>query len=190
MARVAVYVTPKAGILDPQGVTIERALPALGFEGVSQVRVGRYITLEVEGAEGEELNAQIESMSRRLLANPIIEDFFVEIVDDREYPHESCGGSEEVIVGEENTPRKAGEHAASPWTAADPYASGEEAAEGGEPEAEGDEDFEKGKEGVITSEDKPPSKAGEHAASPWTAADPFASGKEEVAKEDREAGKE
>src|SRR5665648_464748 len=187
MARVAIYVTPKAGILDPQGVTIERALPALGFEGVSAVRVGRYITLEIEGAEGDELNAQVESMSRRLLANPIIEDFFVEIVGDQEYPHDSCGGSEEVIVGEENKPRKAGEHAASPWTAADPYASGQEETEA---DAEGNEDFEKGKEGVITSEDKPPRKAGEHAASPWTAADPFASGKEEVAKEDREAGKE
>ncbi len=187
MARVAVYVTPKAGILDPQGVTIERALPALGFQGVSEVRVGRYITLEIDGAEGDELNAQVESMSRRLLANPIIEDFFVEIVDDREYPHESCGGSEEVIVGEENTPRKAGEHAASPWTAADPYASGQEQTGS---EAEGNEDFEKGKEGVITPEDKPPRKAGEHAGSPWTAADPFAAGKEEVDKENREAGKE
>ena len=49
--KAKVYITPKAGILDPQGLTIERSLPALGFEGVSNVRVGKYIELELPDGE-------------------------------------------------------------------------------------------------------------------------------------------
>ncbi|MDQ3721829.1 MAG: phosphoribosylformylglycinamidine synthase subunit PurS [Actinomycetota bacterium] len=64
---------PKAGILDPQGVAVERALPALGFEGVSNVHVGRLIELEIEDP------SQLESMCEKLLANPLIEDY--EILD-------------------------------------------------------------------------------------------------------------
>ena len=64
-----VLVRPKPGILDPQGKAVERALPALGFEGVSEVRVGRLIELHVEDP------AQLEAMCERLLANPLIEDY-------------------------------------------------------------------------------------------------------------------
>ncbi len=64
-----VLVRPKAGILDPQGVAVERALPALGFEGVSNVHVGRLIELEIEDS------SQLESMCEMLLANPLIEDY-------------------------------------------------------------------------------------------------------------------
>ncbi len=64
-----VLVRPKAGILDPQGVAVERALPALGFEGVSDVRIGRLIELEIEDP------SQLESMCEKLLANPLIEDY-------------------------------------------------------------------------------------------------------------------
>jgi phosphoribosylformylglycinamidine synthase len=64
-----VLVRPKAGILDPQGVAVERALPALGFEGVSNVHVGRLIELEIEDP------SQLESMCEMLLANPLIEDY-------------------------------------------------------------------------------------------------------------------
>jgi phosphoribosylformylglycinamidine synthase len=64
-----VLVRPKAGILDPQGVAVERALPALGFEGVSNVHVGRLIELEIEDP------SQLESMCEKLLANPLIEDY-------------------------------------------------------------------------------------------------------------------
>jgi len=79
MYKVSVYVTPKKGILDPQGATIERALPALGHTGVGQIRVGRFITLEVEGDEREAVSAEVDSMCRRLLANPIIEDYSFEL---------------------------------------------------------------------------------------------------------------
>jgi phosphoribosylformylglycinamidine synthase len=64
-----VLVRPKAGILDPQGVAVERALPALGFEGVANVHVGRLIELDIEDP------GQLEAMCEKLLANPLIEDF-------------------------------------------------------------------------------------------------------------------
>jgi phosphoribosylformylglycinamidine synthase PurS subunit len=64
-----VLVRPKAGILDPQGVAVERALPALGFEGVCNVHVGRLIELEIEDP------SQLESMCEKLLANPLVEDY-------------------------------------------------------------------------------------------------------------------
>jgi phosphoribosylformylglycinamidine synthase subunit PurS len=68
-SRARVLVRPKAGILDPQGVAVERALPALGFEGVSNVHVGRLIELDIEDP------SQLPAMCEKLLANPLIEDF-------------------------------------------------------------------------------------------------------------------
>ncbi len=70
--RARVLVRPKEGILDPQGQAVERALPALGFTGVSGVRVGRLIELEVEDPD------QLPAMCERLLANPLIEDWEIE----------------------------------------------------------------------------------------------------------------
>ena len=69
MSRVRVLIRPKAGILDPQGQTVERALPALGFEGVSNVHVGRLVELDVED------ESQLDAMCQKLLANPLIEDY-------------------------------------------------------------------------------------------------------------------
>jgi phosphoribosylformylglycinamidine synthase PurS subunit len=71
--RVRVLIRPKAGILDPQGQAVERALPALGFTGVAKVHVGRLVELDVQDA------AQLPSMCERLLTNPLIEDY--EIVE-------------------------------------------------------------------------------------------------------------
>ncbi len=76
--NVRVYVTPKQGILDPQGATVERALPALGFQGVKDVRIGRFIELTLDmpqGATPEAADALVDDMCKRLLANPIIEDY-------------------------------------------------------------------------------------------------------------------
>jgi phosphoribosylformylglycinamidine synthase subunit PurS len=67
--RARVLIRTKAGILDPQGQAVERALPALGFSGVSGVHVGRLVELEVEDS------SQLPSMCERLLANPLIEDY-------------------------------------------------------------------------------------------------------------------
>ncbi len=65
-------IRPKEGILDPQGKAVERALPALGFEGISHVRVGRMVELEAENG------ADLERLCEQLLANPLVEDFEVE----------------------------------------------------------------------------------------------------------------
>jgi phosphoribosylformylglycinamidine synthase subunit PurS len=70
--RARVLVRPKAGILDPQGKAVERALPALGFDGVANVHVGRLIELEVEDP------TDLEAMCQKLLANPLIEDFEIQ----------------------------------------------------------------------------------------------------------------
>ncbi|MGI8731574.1 MAG: phosphoribosylformylglycinamidine synthase subunit PurS [Solirubrobacteraceae bacterium] len=72
--RARVLVRPKAGILDPQGVAVERALPALGFDGATNVHVGRLIELDVEDP------SQLAQMCEKLLVNPLIEDY--EIVED------------------------------------------------------------------------------------------------------------
>ena len=69
-------IRPKEGILDPQGKAVERALPALGFEDVSHVRVGRMVELEA-GDEDE-----IAALTEKLLANPLIEDFEIEVLED------------------------------------------------------------------------------------------------------------
>lgn len=79
MFKVSVYVTPKAGVVDPQGAVVERALPALGHASAKNVRIGRYITLDVEGTDVEKVRADVDDMCRRLLANPIIEDYRFEV---------------------------------------------------------------------------------------------------------------
>ena len=68
-------IRPKQGILDPQGVAVERALPALGFAGVANVHVGRLVELDVEDAE------QLQPMCEKLLANPLVEDYEVQLLD-------------------------------------------------------------------------------------------------------------
>jgi len=72
--KAKVLIRPKQGILDPQGKAVERALPALGFEGVSDVRVGRLVELETDDLDS------LPALCEKLLANPLIEDF--EIVTD------------------------------------------------------------------------------------------------------------
>ncbi|MFN8174705.1 MAG: phosphoribosylformylglycinamidine synthase subunit PurS [Solirubrobacteraceae bacterium] len=74
--RARVLVRPKAGILDPQGQAVERALPALGFEGVENVHVGRLIELDVPDPE------RLGEMCERLLANPLIEDYEIQVEGD------------------------------------------------------------------------------------------------------------
>ncbi len=73
--RALIDVMLKEGILDPQGQTVERNLPSLGFEGVSGVRIGKHIELEIEGESRDAIQAQVEAMARRLLSNPVIEEF-------------------------------------------------------------------------------------------------------------------
>jgi phosphoribosylformylglycinamidine synthase PurS subunit len=81
VARVTVM--PKAGISDPQGQTIERTLPALGFDGVSDVRMGKTISLAVNASSRADARARVEAMCERLLANPVIESYDIAMEDDR-----------------------------------------------------------------------------------------------------------
>jgi phosphoribosylformylglycinamidine synthase subunit PurS len=76
--RATVLVRPKAGILDPQGEAVERSLRQLGF-AVREARVGRVIDVEVEADGREEARRQIKAMCERLLANPLIERFEIEL---------------------------------------------------------------------------------------------------------------
>ncbi len=78
--EVRIEVGHRPGILDPQGGVIERALPALGYGNVSHVRVGKSIRLAVDATDEASARAQVDEMCRRLLANPVIEDFAVEIM--------------------------------------------------------------------------------------------------------------
>jgi phosphoribosylformylglycinamidine synthase subunit PurS len=80
--RATVLVRPKPGILDPQGEAVENSLRQLGFP-VAQARVGRVVDLDVEAGDAEEARAKLAEMCERLLANPLIESYEIEIRDRR-----------------------------------------------------------------------------------------------------------
>jgi phosphoribosylformylglycinamidine synthase len=80
LARV--YVTPKRGILDPQGKAVEHSLHALGFGEVADVRVGKYIELRLRDLTREAAATRVREMCERLLANGVIEDFRVEVAEE------------------------------------------------------------------------------------------------------------
>lgn len=71
---VQVETRPRAGIADPEGSTIERSLPALGFEGIEDVRVGKSFRFHVEAADEAAATALVEDVCARFLTNPVIED--------------------------------------------------------------------------------------------------------------------
>ena len=76
--RFAVNVTPKPGILDPQGRAVEGSLGHLGIEGVSAVRVGRRVELTVEADDAAAARAVVERLASELLSNPLIEAYVVD----------------------------------------------------------------------------------------------------------------
>ena len=76
--RFAVNVTPKPGILDPQGKAVERSLPHLGIAGVSRVRVGRRVEMTVDAADEAAARALVDRLAGELLSNPLMEQFAVE----------------------------------------------------------------------------------------------------------------
>ncbi|MFL3020056.1 MAG: phosphoribosylformylglycinamidine synthase, purS protein [Acidimicrobiales bacterium] len=77
---VRIEVSPRDGIANPEGSTIERALPALGFEMTGNVRVGKVIRLQVEADSVDEAHSLVEDMCNRFLTNPVIEDALVEVL--------------------------------------------------------------------------------------------------------------
>ena len=72
---VRVDVSHLPGILDPQGVTVERALPALGYHNVSGVSIGKTVHLAIEADDEASARTQVDEMCRKLLANPVTEDY-------------------------------------------------------------------------------------------------------------------
>ena len=84
--RFAVNVTPKPGILDPQGKAVERSLPHLGLVGVSGVRVGRRVELTVTAADEAAARAIVDRLAGELLSNPLMEQFAVVALGEAEAP--------------------------------------------------------------------------------------------------------
>lgn len=78
--QARVYVTLKRGVLDPQGKAVARSLGAMGFDEVEDVRLGKFVELDLADASPEAAKARIEEMCRRLLANTVIEDYRIEII--------------------------------------------------------------------------------------------------------------
>ncbi|MBI4539996.1 MAG: phosphoribosylformylglycinamidine synthase subunit PurS [Gemmatimonadetes bacterium] len=78
--RLEIRVTPRPGLLDPEGNAIEHALHSLGFLNVTRVRVGRIMSLDVGADSAAEARAQGEAMCRKLLANPVTQDYTVGVV--------------------------------------------------------------------------------------------------------------
>ena len=78
--KVRVSITRKAGLSDPEGVETHRALHDLGYDEVGDVHFGRIITVEVAGKDAAKVQACVEEMCERLLANPVIEDYAVEVL--------------------------------------------------------------------------------------------------------------
>ncbi len=79
--RVRVFVTLKEGVLDPQGKAVENSLHSLGFASVSEVRMGKYLELQVDAAGAEDAERQTRRMCEKLLANPVIEDYRFEVAE-------------------------------------------------------------------------------------------------------------
>ena len=76
--RVSVHITPRRGILDPQGKAVEGALHSLGFDSVRDVHVGRHIVIENQAMSADDAKSSVKAMCERLLANPVTEDFEIQ----------------------------------------------------------------------------------------------------------------
>jgi phosphoribosylformylglycinamidine synthase subunit PurS len=85
--KARVLIRPKEGILDPQGKAVERALPALGFEGMREVRVGRLVELDVDD------DARLDELCEQLLANPLVEDYEISLLEAPPAPDASGGAA-------------------------------------------------------------------------------------------------
>ncbi|MBI5378897.1 MAG: phosphoribosylformylglycinamidine synthase subunit PurS [Nitrospirae bacterium] len=77
--KAKIFVTLKSAVLDPQGKAVTQALHALGFNEVRDVRVGKFLEVQLNGVRREEAEAHVREMCERLLANPVIEQYRIEI---------------------------------------------------------------------------------------------------------------
>ena len=77
--RAKVHIRLKAGVLDPQGQTIKQALEGLGYRGIQDVRMGKFIEIKFNGKDRRQVEKEIQEMSQKVLINPLIEEFYYEI---------------------------------------------------------------------------------------------------------------
>lgn len=77
-----IYITLKKGVLDPQGKAVQHSLETLGYDEVRDVRLGKYIEVKVDCTRGDEVEIKVKEMCERLLANPVIEEYRFEIIDE------------------------------------------------------------------------------------------------------------
>jgi len=79
--KATVHVTLKNGVLDPQGKAIEHTLSGLGFKGIGEVRQGKFIELDIAEKDSAKAREQVDAMCRELLANTVIENYTIEIIE-------------------------------------------------------------------------------------------------------------
>ena len=79
MLNARVYVTLKKGVLDPQGKAVQHSLVSLGYDGVEDVRLGKYVEVKLDETDREKAKAQVKEMCEKLLANTVIEDYSFDI---------------------------------------------------------------------------------------------------------------
>jgi phosphoribosylformylglycinamidine synthase len=79
--KALVHITLKPGVLDPQGKAVKQALGSLDFSGVEEVRQGKFIEIDLTESDSAKAQANVEDMCKQLLANTVIEDYSIEIVD-------------------------------------------------------------------------------------------------------------
>lgn len=81
MYLAKVFISLKPGVLDPQGIAVEKALHALDFAEVEEIRIGKYMEVRLKAADRGQAEADVEEMCRRLLANPVIENYRYELLE-------------------------------------------------------------------------------------------------------------
>jgi phosphoribosylformylglycinamidine synthase subunit PurS len=79
MYRAKIYVTLKKSVMDPQGSTVQHALESLGYEGVQNVRMGKYIELDIAKDDRDKAEEQVDEMCDKLLSNPVIEKYHFDL---------------------------------------------------------------------------------------------------------------
>jgi len=77
--KAKIVITPKKAVLDPQGKTVRNALAQMGYSGVKDVRVGKFLEIELDGADKETARRQLDEAAHKFLSNPVIEDYRLEI---------------------------------------------------------------------------------------------------------------
>jgi phosphoribosylformylglycinamidine synthase PurS subunit len=81
MFKANIYVTLKEGVLDPQGDAVRKSLHVLNYQGVNEVRIGKFVEVWLEAADKETAQTELQEMSDKLLANPVIENYRVELLE-------------------------------------------------------------------------------------------------------------